>query len=281
MSTKRNVCPSAASIEALRFSRAEVQRYIRRLSDVEGWLAPFSAEAIAAVSRWQLQNSIKGSVAEIGIHHGKLFFVLYLTTRADEKALAIDVFDAQQLNDPPSGKGDKRTFLEHAKRVRSDLQGIEILEESSLVLTPQRILETVGQVRLFSIDGLHTEAATMNDLRLADATLTDGGAVVLDDVFNPQWPEVSVALAKFMASDPSLVPFAITPNKVFLSRPGMSAQYASVIAGFSERLDRMGQYFGSEVAVAGIWGNTRRARLKRWLKSISRSLGFSGRAPGN
>ena len=40
---------------------------------VKGWLAPFSARFIAAVARAQIRNGINGAVAEIGVHHGRLF----------------------------------------------------------------------------------------------------------------------------------------------------------------------------------------------------------------
>ena len=43
---------------------------------LNGWLAPFSARFIAALARAQIRNGIDGAVAEIGVHHGRLFILM-------------------------------------------------------------------------------------------------------------------------------------------------------------------------------------------------------------
>jgi hypothetical protein len=58
----------------MRFPAQYVARYARR-NPVKGWLAPFSTEVIARLSMRQLSVGIRGGLAEIGVHHGKLFFV--------------------------------------------------------------------------------------------------------------------------------------------------------------------------------------------------------------
>jgi hypothetical protein len=45
---------------------------------VEGWLRTEAALAIAALSERQHALGVEGSTAEIGVHHGKLFILLYL-----------------------------------------------------------------------------------------------------------------------------------------------------------------------------------------------------------
>jgi hypothetical protein len=54
---------------------------------------------------------------EIGIHHGRLFFALAQTVAARERLVALDIFEWQQMNIDASGAGDKRVFLDHAKRL--------------------------------------------------------------------------------------------------------------------------------------------------------------------
>ena len=74
------------------------------------WVAPFSARFIAAVARAQIRKGINGAVAEIGVHHGRLFILMHLTSPAGQKDIAIDVFENQQLNRDQSGRGDRAQF---------------------------------------------------------------------------------------------------------------------------------------------------------------------------
>ena len=73
---------------------------------VKGWLAPFSARFIAALARAQIRNGINSAVAEIGVHHGRLFILMHLTSRVGQKDIAIDIFEKQHLNRDHSGRGD-------------------------------------------------------------------------------------------------------------------------------------------------------------------------------
>lgn len=248
----------------MRFNPRDVQRYIQK-NEVAGWLNEFSARAIAALSFHQAELDLQGAVAEIGVHHGKLFFVLYLTTRSDESAIAVDVFDAQHLNLDHSGRGDKDIFLGHARRLKEDLSGLKIIEDSSLNLTSAVIESHGGPVRLFSIDGAHTEEVTVNDLRLADSSLTDEGIVVLDDVFNEFWPEVSVGFARYLSGvRPNLAPFAITPGKVLLARPSHCAAYTLFLRNaFPHRVDKTVQFYGHVIPIVGVTKWTLRRRVAR------------------
>ena len=56
-----------------------VARYIRHGKFyVEGWLRTEAALVIAALNARQRALDVKGGIAEIGVHHGKLFILLYL-----------------------------------------------------------------------------------------------------------------------------------------------------------------------------------------------------------
>lgn len=259
----------------MRFKPEIVDRYVRH-NRVEGWLLPFSATFIAALSRFQVERGLAGSVAEIGVHHGKSFFVLYLTTREDEVAIAIDVFDAQHLNLDNSGRGSKEVFLRHARRLNSSLDGIRIIEDSSLHLSVDRIRSEGGRVRLFSIDGAHTEEATGNDLRLAEECIHDQGAVIVDDCFNEFWPEVSGGLARYLYGSGRLVPFSIAPNKVFLCFPEMRATYENFVSTtFPQEIEKRAKLYGHQVQIVGVLPKTLRRRigktaLGKWLKRMRR-----------
>jgi Methyltransferase domain len=246
-----------------------IESYLRRHDEIPGWLDNYSARFIAELGRIQARRGTKGSVAEIGVHMGRLFILLGLHAASDERALALDVFHDQELNVDGSGGGDEMQFRNNVERWMS-LHNVEIIRASSLSVTGHHILSRVGPCRLFSIDGGHTAECTLNDLCLADETVTDAGVVILDDYFNPSWPDVATGASHFLSdSTTRLRPFAITPNKLYLARPLCCRQYAAELRqsqkDYYEKESRM---FGCPVAIFGVEPETYRFEksLKRWLK---------------
>jgi hypothetical protein len=239
--------------EKLRFDSARGDRYLNHLDSVSGWLHRFSAEAILALADFQNQRDFHGAVAEIGVHHGKLFLLTYLATKKDEPALAIDVFSLQHLNVDKSGRGDKAIFFRQLRKWAGTTDGVTVIEDSSLNVSSRDVLESVGRIRLFSIDGSHTEEATANDLRLAESVMTDEGVIVIDDCFSEYWPEVSAAVARYLMGRPKIVPFAITPGKVFLSREPVKQLYQAMLRErFPRRVDKMARLYGHPVQIVGV-----------------------------
>lgn len=261
--------------------RLAVTRYINgQHPRVDGWLAAFSARLIAELAAILEQEDIEGAAAEIGAHHGRLFILLHLASTARQD-LVIDVFEDQHLNVDDSGKGDKAILLRNLQRCGGDPARVHILQKSSLEVQPDEILETVGRPALFSIDGGHTVECTINDLRLADATLAEQGMVILDDLFNEFWPEVAVGALTFLGDPTSrLRPFAISPGKVYFCRPGQQAFFhAAINSRFSRRyVDKQSSILGSPVLVVGI-RDGRRSKTRRlaWNlveSAIGRRLGL-------
>lgn len=240
--------PEAAAIQNAKATRDYLGRYLSiGLKEVEGWLSTYSAEFIATLSEIQRDAGLVGSVGEIGVHHGKLFILLLLTASDTEKAFAIDVFEQQHLNTDSSGMGDRNIFLTNIRHwARTDSQ-LRVIARSSLHVQPDEIVAMCGKVRLVSVDGGHTEECVVNDLSLAGAILLDWGIAVVDDYFNPCWPDVSTGVAKYLLSRYSrLCPFAISPNKVYLCRPECAGFYRSEIRRYFY-CDRESQMFGSAV----------------------------------
>jgi hypothetical protein len=237
----------------LRFDSAHSDRYLHHLDAVSGWLDKFSAEIILAISAFQNERDFRGAVAEIGVHHGKLFLLAYLTTKKDEPALAIDVFGLQHLNVDKSGCGNKAIFLRQLRKWAGCTDEVSLIEDSSLNVAPRDILDMVGRIRFFSIDGGHTEEATSHDIHLAESVMTDEGVVVLDDCFNESWPEVSAAVARYLTGQPKIVPFAITPGKVFLCRERVKPLYQSMLRDqFPRRIDKVARLYGHDVQIVGV-----------------------------
>ena len=230
-----------------------IDRYrIFGLRRVEGWLIEYSADFIVMLSSVQHRLGASGAVAEIGVHHGKLFLVILLSAAPDEKALAIDVFDQHHLNVDQSGRGDQAAFLANISKWAGP-RDVNIIARSSLEVRPKEIVDKVGFLRLASIDGGHTEECTLNDLRLIEACLAPKGIAIIDDYFNPMWPDVSSGVAKYLTDPTSkLRPFAISPNKVYLTAPQNIAAFRAAIAAHSEfKLNKTSWMFGSEVDIYG------------------------------
>ena len=76
-----------------------------------------------------------------------------------------------------------------------------------------------GPLRFVSVDGGHTSEITAHDLDTAEAALGEGGIIVVDDVFNEQWPGVGDGVRHYFERRPNLAPFAIGANKTYFCRP--------------------------------------------------------------
>jgi hypothetical protein len=196
---------------------------------VRGWLESEVLTVLKLLDSSQRNSGITGSVAEIGVHHGKLFIALHLLKRPEESSVAIDVFGDQELNVDKSGAGDIDKFHTNVRRWSSTV-GLVVHQGDSTKVEPQALLSLAGSpIRLFSVDGGHTEQIVLSDMRLAESTLAEGGVVIADDVFNPQWPGVCVGTLRYLDLGGALVPFMIGFNKVLFARPQYCRKYRSRI----------------------------------------------------
>ncbi len=192
---------------------------------VTGFLEPGNLPVLEVLDAAQRARQVTGAVAEIGVHHGRLFIALHLLQRGAGKSVAIDLFGDQELNIDKSGRGDQTKFTDNVA-LWSSMDGVVLHQGDSTKLTADVLLEkSGGPIRFFSVDGGHTEEIVYSDMRLAEETLADGGIVIADDVFNQQWPGVAVGTLKYLADGAKLVPFAIGFNKTLFTQP----EYADVL----------------------------------------------------
>lgn len=234
-----------------------VEEYIKDgIEKVEGWLDPDAISIITKLNQAQKEFDIKGHVGEIGVHHGKLFILLYLLTRQNENGIAVDIFDKQYLNVDQSGKGDLEKFLQNLETFAKDKQKLKIISSDSTQVSSDDIKKAVGgELRLFSVDGGHTPEITKNDLRIASKSICEGGVIVLDDCFNGLFPGVSEGTNQFFMYDNTraIVPFAIGThdvNKVFFTTSSYADKYIEYLldcdlanVGYS----RQSEFFGHRV----------------------------------
>ena len=205
-----------------------------RESDVEGWFGAHRTvdvllDAIVAVG-------VRGAIAEIGVFHGKSFIHMakHLQAGILEPAVALDVFDQQEKNLDQAGKGDCHIFTANMNRkLEPDLLSmISVRNGSSLETTADDIRRFTKQrpVAFFSVDACHTFHCTLNDLELARETLHPSGIIMVDDVFNPGWPGVMLAVGHFLSIHRDVyAPFAFGRNKYYIARVGAAARYLNAL----------------------------------------------------
>ena len=129
------------------------------------------------------------------------------------------------------GHGAREMFLANAERFVPG-RNLRLISEDSTALLGKEAVLGLQDLRFVSIDGGHTRSATLNDLQVADRTLTDAGVCVLDDVFHAHWPGVITGLFDYLAlPGQRLVPVAFVPNKLVLCRPNLRGRYAEWLRG--------------------------------------------------
>ncbi|MFC3774303.1 class I SAM-dependent methyltransferase [Mycolicibacterium holsaticum] len=196
---------------------------------VTGFLQPEVLLLLDVLNTAQRSDQVSGAVAEIGVHHGKLFIGLQLLQRPGERSVAIDIFGDQELNVDGSGHGDLAKFVNNMN-LWSSMDDVAIHQGDSTKLLPETLRELAGgDIRFFSVDGGHTDEIVFSDMKLAEATLADGGVVIADDVFNQQWPGVAVGTLRYLESGAKLAPFLIGFNKVFFAQPDYCGRYRSAV----------------------------------------------------
>jgi hypothetical protein len=212
----------------------ELARYTETgFQEVEGWLGQGEVQLTESFDRFQKKLDIAGDVCEIGVHHGRYFILLYLLRRPTERAFAIDLFENQELNIDGSGAGSLAELTKNIEIHCSDRRSYVPLKLDSLSVSANDFDRHTsnGRFRLFSIDGGHTPVHTSHDLGLAETTLAPGGIVMLDDVFNREWPGVFEGWARYMLLNcaTTLAPVVIGGNKVFLTTASYHQKYLDAL----------------------------------------------------
>jgi len=201
---------------------------------VQGYTESSAIGLLHAVDRYQREAGINGPIAEIGVHHGQLFIAMKLLQQPGEAAIAIDLFEDQESNIDKSGQGDRDRFLHHLDQW-TDRTGLVIHQGDSTAIMPGDIA-AMSHVRIFSVDGGHTQEIVLSDMRLAEKSLVDGGVVIADDVFNQQWPGVCVGTVHYLEQGGALVPFYIAYNKVLFTQPEHADRYRRTLdAAYADR----------------------------------------------
>jgi len=168
------------------------------VESVAGMLQSGSISVIWSLAELQDFFGVNGDVAEIGVHHGRLFVMLCLAMRRGERAFAVDMF-----GDPPgANQDDHDQFLANLARHQIQPEHFDLAVQDSRTLIQGHWPGSAGNVRLVSVDGDHRRDAVLRDLALAAASLNEGGVIIADDLFNPWYPTVTEAIYEYFWDRP-------------------------------------------------------------------------------
>lgn len=170
----------------------------------EGMLGELDATVITALLAYQERAEIPGPMAEFGVYYGRSAALLAAFKRPDEPLYLVDV----------------NPYLEQEK-----LREIAPDFEFSLMDSADFITKKLGKAskafRFIHSDGSHTFDNVYKDLAIADALLRPEGIFVVDDYYNPHYPQVPAAIFTYLAKEwTDLVMFLVGSNKCYLCRKG-------------------------------------------------------------
>lgn len=213
-------------------------RYRVACTGIPGWLDDQVFEALPTIAAEQERLGVGGAVYEIGVYEGRFLLALDQLRRPGEALVAIDLFGLPGRSDGPLALGSGG-LLVNVTAHGTERGALTVLTANSTRFDDEKrasLRGIYGAARLFSIDGDHAPASTLNDLRTAAALLAPGGVVFLDDCFNPHFPGVQEGLARYMldAPAPALAPFGHYGNKLLLTGAAHQPGYlAALLRRFS------------------------------------------------
>lgn len=202
-------------------------------TQVQGWVTEGALFATLCFAGYQAEKAVEGSAIEIGVHHGRFFIALAAMVPEGTPCLAIDVFENQEANIDHSGKGDSTVFARNVREWLGDTRALRLLHADSRCLTAEAIVAAADGIRarLFSVDGGHTARYLVNDLCLAEKSITSEGLIIVDDFFNPAWPGVAEGVYRYLDRPLGrLEPVAYGDNKLYMALPGAAARYRTFVA---------------------------------------------------
>jgi hypothetical protein len=211
---------------------------------IDGWMEVIDAEIISELIGFQNTKGYHGSLVEIGVHHGRSFFMMAIARAEGEKMLAIDTFE---------GSNRDVKFFDNCRMLGLKLTDDEIYKGESSAIDAKFIVSRVGQSKFFSIDGGHMFEDVENDLKIARDALTPEGIIVVDDFCNSLWPEVTFAVYDFLKNvTGEIVPFLISRGRLYCSMRKYAPIYQEYIGSrkiFQKCIRHEITIFGSDTLI--------------------------------
>lgn len=176
-------------------------------------------------------NKSGGGICEIGVHHGKLYMALNCTVEPGSSSYAVDVFDDQELNIDKSGEGSHYHFHNNLSNLDKFMGKNTVTIQGDSTDTALDLVNKIGKgtMRYVSVDGGHTAEHAINDLKIAAEIVKNDGVVLLDDIVHSSWMGVVEGAIKYLMFNPTLVPFAIGGNKLWMCKLSYYDKYFKLL----------------------------------------------------
>lgn len=213
----------------VRFTAVQDQLY--------GWWHEELCTVLEAINGLHAARSLAGRIVEFGVFHGRSLAALSLMAGERDWVLGIDCFESQEHN--TSGSGGRASIEAAWQAVK--LVGVR-LDRVSLVAKNLSELDAYGfeqlmrgvpggalPIRLAHIDAGHEVRQATQDLETIVPHLDDLGAILLDDVYHHQWPEVALAFAQFLRSHAGWDVIGCFHGRVLLVRSAAGPLYRAAL----------------------------------------------------
>lgn len=165
-----------------------------KLAAIPGWFTIDDCMHFALVLKMQSAFGLRGDLVEIGTYHGRSAAVLSRFLAPGEKLVLCDWFDrnGSEAYQPPATPELLRKNLALVNPRLDDAQ-LELHDG------PSEELRITRPIRFAHVDGGHTEAETIADLRRVAVPLVSRGVIAVDDYHHRDFPEVTPAVDRFLA----------------------------------------------------------------------------------
>ena len=181
----------------------------KKLEKIEGWFLPGAQLIFDFLLAYQHNKAQLGNLFEIGVWHGKSASLMAKYLRDKEQFFLID----------HEFKKDK--IEESIRLVRGDIPSMMqyLPIKSNTIETLKGIQNIYKQVRFMHIDGEHSGEMVYQDMETAHKLLSNDGVLVMDDFFNPAFPQVTEAVYRYLHDQPyHFKMFICGYRKAFLCR---------------------------------------------------------------
>jgi len=203
----------------------QARQYIfGQMQKVKGFLSPLDGLLLSSIAIFQNGQDWGGSIAEIGVYKGRSYYLFRMMLKGEERCIGIDIFEHGDVRTP------YQEFADNGRMLGSPVDVQDIIVGDTMRINPQDLKARHGAFRFIHIDGCHEFDYVRNDADIADGTLAPYGVICFDDFFNPQYPDVTVAVMDFLnANKDKYAVVAITQNKLYTCLKSHADQYKQAI----------------------------------------------------
>lgn len=190
--------------------------YMAASATLPGWFYQRSMAIWDCLLSFQQEQSLRGNLLEIGVWRGKSALLCAMHARRGEHCLFVDpALHPKTEETLQQSTGAECTFVR---------------DESSTLNRSPLLRAQARTFRWIHIDGEHSGTAVYDDMNISCQLLHERGVLVVDDFFNPIWPQITKAAFDYCARhDHEISMFLCGDNKGYFCRPRHKSMYMAYI----------------------------------------------------